>query len=358
MKPPKPLTPKPPKPKILSLPELMALFPDEPAAIKYMESVLWNYSRIPYSGPRCPYCYDFRVKPRKNRPPYYHCTPCKKDFTIRSCTIFERSHIPLHKWIWAIYFVLTERKGISSINMSIKLGITQKSAWFMLNRLRAACNRDLWSVKLDGTVEVDEVYLGGLEKNKHESKRRHAGRGAVNKTPVVGARSRSGRVRVEVAKSTDKETLQKFVRFAARKESTVYTDEHRSYRGLKDHFTDHKTVNHSMGEYVVGDVHTNSIESVNAMIKGNYRIHNSYSKKHTQRYLNEVTFRLNSRNKDTLERIAVLIRRASGLYLTYEMLKRGSAWNIRIPDRNHDFLWKRKLTSLYDSPFVGDEPDD
>lgn len=135
--------------------QLFKLFPDQEAARLYLESRLWP------KGVRCPTCASQkRITTRKDG--FYRCNPCKLDFTVRTGTIFERSHVPLHKWIYAMYLLLTARKGISSLQLSKEIGITQKSAWFVLQRLREACGNDL--TVLRGLVEIDETYVGGKEK--------------------------------------------------------------------------------------------------------------------------------------------------------------------------------------------------
>jgi transposase-like protein len=137
--------------------QLFEMFPDQETARVYLEGRLWP------DGPHCPVCgFDDRVTARKCG--FYRCNQCKEDFTVRTGTIFERSHVPLHKWIYAMYLLVTARKGISSMQLAKEIGITQKSAWFVLHRLREACGSKL--EKLRGIIEIDETFVGGKETNK------------------------------------------------------------------------------------------------------------------------------------------------------------------------------------------------
>src|ERR1700681_142040 len=183
--------------------QLFAMFPDQETARVYLESRLWP------NGATCPTCSSHeRITTRKGG--FYRCNRCKLDFTVRTGTIFERSHVPLHKWIYAMYLLVTSRKGISSMQLAKEIGITQKSAWFVLQRLREACGNDL--TMLRGTVEVDEVYFGGKEFNKHMSQRMYGDKGIPTKMAVVGMRERGGRVKAVPVEGLGTRSLEKTVR--------------------------------------------------------------------------------------------------------------------------------------------------
>src|SRR5208283_2466931 len=194
--------------------QLFERFPDQESARRYFEERLWP------NGAKCPICRTGeRITVRKAG--FYRCNACKEDFTIRTGTIFERSHIPLHKWLYAMYLLVTARKGISSMQLAKEIGITQKSAWFMLHRLREACGPKL--AKLRGIVEIDEAYAGGIEGNKHEPKKLHAGRGSVGKTPVLGIRERGGRTVMTPISDTSISTIQGEIHDRVEVGSTIHT---------------------------------------------------------------------------------------------------------------------------------------
>lgn len=294
--------------------QLFEMFPDQETARVYLEGRLWP------NGPRCPVCgLGERITVRKDG--YYRCNQCKEDFTVRTGTVFERSHVPLHKWIYAMYLLVTARKGISSMQLAKEIGITQKSAWFVLHRLREACGPNL--EKLKGIIEIDETYVGGVEKNKHESKKLKAGRGTVGKTAVLGMRERGGRVYATTLDKTDKATVQSAIVERVEAGSMLHTDEAGAYDGVDAQAFEHETVNHSAKEFVRDGVTTNGIESVFAVLKrGLIGVYHHASPKHLGRYVDEFAFRLNEGNvkNHTLTRLDSFIEGTSGKRLTYKGL--------------------------------------
>src|ERR1700680_3213288 len=295
--------------------QLFGMFPDQETARIYLESRLWP------EGATCPTCSSReRITTRKGG--YYRCNQCKLDFTVRTATIFERSHVPLHKWIYAMYLLVTARKGISSLQLGKEIGITQKSAWFVLQRLREACGDDL--TMLRGIVEVDEVYLGGLEKNRHMKGRLGINvMGPADKTPVIGMRERNGRTKAFLLDGTGATSLEKAVRENVVEGSTLHTDEWRGYQRLGEMSYKHRTVNHKAGEYSRNGVSTNSIESVFAVLRrGLHGVYHHASKKHLGRYIDEFTWRLNDGNvkRHSLQRLESFVIAVAGKRLTYKRL--------------------------------------
>lgn len=306
----------------VSIYQFLKKFPNERSARAYMEQRRWSGQVV------CPHCGSMERIQKRKVDGYYRCLSCKVDFTVRTGTIFERSHVPLDKWLYAMYLISTARKGISSLQLSKEIGVTQKSAWFMLQRIRQACGSGSngYDGFLSGIIEADETYIGGKETNKHESKKLKAGRGAVGKIAVLGMRERNGQVRASVISGTSARAIQAKVRGMVVPGSILCTDEHAAYCGMTEYH--HQVVTHSAKQFVDGMAHTNGIESVWAVLKrGFYGVYHSFSEKHLQRYVDEFSYRLNEGNckVHTLDRIDALIRKTSGVRLTYANLTGGRA---------------------------------
>lgn len=294
--------------------ELFKLFPDEQSARVYLERRLW------FEGVKCPNCKSRdRISVRKNG--FYRCNACNLDFSVRTGTIFERSHVPLHKWLYAMYMLVTARKGVSSMQLAKEIGITQKSAWFVLHRLRGACGTEIEALK--GTVEVDETYFGGKEQNRHMHDRINKPRERSEKIAVIGIRERGGNTVARVSESIGGLALRAAIRDSVQLGSHVISDEAPGYRAIAKEGYTHESVKHVAGEYVRGTAHTNGIESVWAVMKrGMHGVYHRASRKHMGRYVNEFTFRLNQGNvgRHTTARLDSFVDAVKGKRITYRRL--------------------------------------
>ena len=304
--------------KGISLPEFARMFPDEAAARQWFESHLW-----PDGEPVCPHCGGIdKVKPVKSEKPMpYRCADCKRYFSVKTGTVMAQSPLPLLTWLYAIYLDLTSLKGVSSMKLHRDLNIRQATAWHMLQRIREAFAHEGPAVRFDGPAEVDETYIGGLRKNMPKHKREQLeGRGPISKTAVVGVKDRETKqVVAKVVRTTDSETLQGFVREHVEAGADVFTDDASAYAGLTDY--EHETVRHSVGEYVAGKVHTNSIESFWSMLKRAHKgVFHKLSPKHLQRYVNEFAGRQNIRELDTIEQMVAVTQGLAGKRLQYRDL--------------------------------------
>lgn len=303
------------KPETISLYEFFQQFPTEETARLYFEGKRWKGTIS------CGHCGSTDIAECKDHKPMaYRCRSCRQHFSVRTGTVLAESRLPLQKWLMAIYMMTTARKGIPSTQMARELGITQKSAWFLCQRIR-----ETWMTGFNGdmgnavAVEIDETYIGGKEKNKHSNKKLKAGRGAVGKKAVMAILERGGRIVALPVPSTDRETLHGVINAVVVKGSTVYTDEHRSYLGMEGY--NHHSVCHSVKEYVRDQAHTNGVESFWALLKRGYNgIYHHMSPKHLHRYINEFSFRHNTAQSGTMAFIDMTIEKMLNRRLTYKEL--------------------------------------
>ncbi|QIN81689.1 IS1595 family transposase [Rubrobacter tropicus] len=295
--------------------EAIRYFADLDVATEYVAKLRWP------EGPVCPKCgvvdpKHYFLKTRR----VWKCRACKKQFSVKVGTIFEDSPLGLDKWLPAVWLIANCKNGISSYELARDLGVTQKSAWFMLHRIRLAMQTGTFE-KLSGQVEADETFIGGKARNMHKSKRAEkiTGTGGSGKVAVMGLLERHGEVRTKVVPDTRSRTLQVEVRENVEPGSEVHTDALKSYRGLDPEYV-HNVVDHAE-RYVDGHVHTNGLENFWSLlkrgIKGTYVSVEPY---HLFRYLDEQAFRFNEREGVDGERFQKALGSVAGRRLTYDEL--------------------------------------
>lgn len=297
---------------------IITYFADPQACIDFVAFLRWTDGDA-----LCAHCGDkgaYYLASRK----IYKCKACRKQFSVKMGTIFEESAVSLNKWLIAIWLIANCKNGISSYELKGHIGVTQRTAWFMLQRIRIAMEQGSFG-KLSGTVEADETYVGGDAKNMHHNRRKEVGRygmqGGVkaHKTAVLGMLERKGRVRAKVVARTRKIDLEPVLKANVEAETNLITDQNVAYNELHKQYI-HQTINHSIA-YVWGRVHTNSIENfwslLKRTIKGTYV---SIQAEHLQKYVEEQSFRYNTRLLTPRERFVELVKSVSGKRLTWEKL--------------------------------------
>jgi transposase-like protein len=296
--------------------EAVRYFADPDVCIEFVAKLRWP------DGPVCPTCggteHSFLTTRR-----LWKCKACKRQFSVKQGSIFEDSAIPLDKWLCAIWLIANSKNGISSHELGRSIGLTQKSAWFVLHRIRLAMQTGTFRL-LDGEVEVDETFIGGRAENMHDSKRATSttiGSGGKGKAIVVGAQERGGEVRASVVADRTRENLLAFVQTNVKPGAAVYTDEHGAYSSLRWEGYKHAAVNHSKKQYAIGRVSTNAVEAFWSLLKRG--LHGTYvqvAPEHLFRYVDERTFTFNERHLTDLGRFSLVLSRVAGRRLTYATL--------------------------------------
>lgn len=296
-----------------SLSELLRSNPTEQDCINYLEEIVWN------GKPVSPFDPTSKVYECANN--RYKCKNTGKCFTIKSLTVFRNSKISLLDWLWALCY-FSSKKGVSSCQLAKNIGITQKSSWFVLHRLRETFKNPIFKAILDGSVEIDETYLGGSNTNRHWDKKvpNSQGRSWKDKTPVIVMVKRGGNIICQVIPNVEQKTLEPIIKQSVKEGSNVYTDEWKAYNGLGKWYN-HETVNHRFKQYVKGKASTNLAENFNSHLKrGIYGTYHWISKKHTQRYVDEFTFRYNTRKHKVQETVDLVLLSSVGKSLSYREL--------------------------------------
>lgn len=304
-------------PEFKSIFDLLKAFPTEQSCIDHLERLMWNGNVV---SP-----FDASSKVYNCKGNKYKCKNTGKYFNVRTGTIFDNTKIPLQKWFLALYVFSSHKKGISSHQLAKDISVTQKSAWFLLHRLRYAFDHPNFKKVVGGDggiVEIDEAGIGGQSYYKHSDKkvRNEEGKTISGKTSVIGMRERGGNVKAMVIADRTMETLLPVVYENVDPNTVIMTDDLQAYQHLKKDF-EHHSVNHSAKQFVNGMAHTNGIENFWSHLKrGIDGIYHSISKAHLQSYINEFTLRFNTRDFNTQGRFDLILSAVSNKRLTYENL--------------------------------------
>ena len=305
--------------KFRTITELIRTFSDEQKCITFLEEIIWE------GNPVSPFDPTSKVYKCKNNK--YRCKNTGKYFNVKHGTIFENSNVRLQDWFVAIWLYTSHKGGLSSMELHREIGVTQKTAWFMLQRLRFCSGSENQSV-LDNEIEMDETFIGGKNKNRHANKKikQSQGRSCKGKVPVFGMIERNGKVVARVVPSTSTKDLMPVIMRFSNSFCTVYTDEWGAYNWLGEIY-DHYVVNHSKREYVRDEVHTNNIETFWSRVKNCIATYRVVSPGHLQFYVHEFVFRRNTCNFVPEERFLHLLNTVKGYRLTYKKLKENARKN-------------------------------
>jgi len=305
------------------------IFHDETKAREWLEARLWP------QGPVCRHCGVVNeatlMKGKTTRPGLYQCNACREPFTVTVGTLYERSHVPLHKWLGATHLMMASKKGMSALQISRMIGVTYKTAWFMCHRIRESLRvPSVGDLGGEGQfVEVDETYVGGKDKNRAKSKRLGSQGARETKEPVVALVERDGRVRSFHVRDVNSKSLKPILLEQINAGTHLMTDSARMYPKIGEHFAAHSMVNHTIDEYVRGDATTNSVESYFAILKrGVMGTFHHISAQHLKRYVGEFDFRYNTRTAlgyTDAERFSASIPGIEGKRLTYRRTSGGQA---------------------------------